>query len=87
MPQLRGTYLNRGAESKKPYLRITAGPQRGEYVHRLVLEAKLGRRLSAWEDAHHVNGDTLDNRPENLEAVPRDEHGRITRLNALMATL
>jgi len=56
------------------YLRITAGPLRGQYVHRLVLEAKLGRKLTNDEEAHHINGDRLDCRPENLEAQPVDGH-------------
>jgi hypothetical protein len=56
------------------YLQIMAGPLRGQYVHRIVLEAKLGRPLREDEEAHHINGDTLDCRQENLEAVPLQDH-------------
>lgn len=35
--------------------------------HRYVMEQQLGRKLLSNENIHHINGDTLDNRPGNLE--------------------
>ena len=42
--------------------------------HTLVAENKIGRPIKKSECVHHVNGDKLDNRPENLIVMDKHEH-------------
>lgn len=44
------------------------------YVHRLLMERLLGRRLLRTEVVHHKNGIRWDNRPENLQLMTACVH-------------
>lgn len=48
--------------------------RRWKYEHRVVAEAQMGRQLLPGEIVHHINHDTLDNRPENLRVMTNAEH-------------
>lgn len=43
-------------------------------LHRLMMEEKLGRKLGKREHVHHINGDRLDNRLDNLTVMSNAEH-------------
>jgi HNH endonuclease len=69
-------------KTTKKYLRITAGPCRNEYVHRIVAAALLGRELKRDEQVHHRNNDKLDPRHWNLLVVGEKDHGWVSSLQA-----
>jgi hypothetical protein len=53
---------------------------RWEFVHRRVAEKFFGRIPKGYE-VHHVDGNKLNNRPSNLQILPRDVHQEIHRVN------
>src|SRR4051794_4353929 len=45
--------------------------------HRHIVEQREGRKLTSNEVVHHVDGDPLNNDPENLVLLSRGEHQRL----------
>jgi hypothetical protein len=44
------------------------------YLHRLILERKLGRTLKKGEDTDHINRNRLDNQRTNLRVATRSQN-------------
>jgi len=58
------------------------GKPRQVREHRWVMEQYLGRKLEPHEMVHHLNGDTTDNRIENLELTTWAEHTKTHHIGA-----
>lgn len=61
------------------YQEYTIWPHAGKMLHRVVMEARLGRRLKADEDVHHIDGDKTNNEDNNLALVTKSGHQRLHR--------
>lgn len=61
----------------KCWYRTQWGRKTRVYEHRKIMEEYLWRKLTSDEVVHHINGNKLDNRIENLEVISKSEHSRM----------
>lgn len=73
-------FPRRKGKSKGVHMHVTGYlidcslPKGSQYIHRYLMEQKIGRKLKRNEHVHHINGITTDNRIENLEILSCKEH-------------
>lgn len=49
---------------------------RMKYIHRIIIEEKLGRKLKPGEIVHHKDGNKRNNSLSNLDLTSRKRHGK-----------
>jgi len=47
------------------------------FVHRRVIEKKLGRPIKKGCEVHHINKNKNDNRPNNLVELNKNQHRKL----------
>ncbi len=60
---------------KKTYTCITINGKK-IYLHRHLMQIKLRRELETFEHVYHLNGDSKDNRIENLVLIVKNHNKR-----------
>src|SRR5579863_790300 len=66
------------SRTTKRYPRVTAGPLRHKYVHRVVAAAMVGRDLERDEEVHHKDGDRRNFWFANLMILGSKDHGWVS---------
>lgn len=75
---LRGEKYASGTRvTSQGYAEFTRGENKGKLVHRVAAECLLGRQLLQGEVVHHIDGNRLNNTPENLLVMNRHDHSSL----------
>ena len=66
-------YINGIRKRKDGYLRYSDD----RYVHRVIMEEHLGRKLESSEHIHHIDGNPQNNDINNLQIMTNSEHRQL----------
>jgi hypothetical protein len=75
-PEKIKTEFGNASIMHKGYYRINTRKEgnHGKFLHTLILERKLGRKLLTDEVCHHIDGNKLNNHEDNLECMSKSKH-------------
>ena len=74
----RGDKTAKGTRvTSQGYAEFTRGEHKGRMVHRVRAEILIGRPLAPDEVVHHIDGDKLNNSPENLLVMVNSDHNKM----------
>lgn len=67
--------------SANGYLQFTASPANGcnagKMIHKVIAEWKYARQVGNGEHIHHLDGNKLNNHPENIVIISASDHAKI----------
>lgn len=69
--------LRRKADDPNRYKNRYIRARGGKPLHRVLMEEKLGRKLTANEVVHHIDGNKHNNDINNLMVMDRIEHNKL----------
>jgi hypothetical protein len=72
----KGKKLLSKSSKNLTYIRIPQKDGGWEYEHRIIAEQKIGRKIRKGEDVNHIDGNPLNNKPDNLEVLSHRDHMR-----------
>lgn len=72
------TYIKLDTLAPETQAVVASMATKASYIleHRIVMALKMGRPLLPTEKVHHINGNKMDNRAENLQVFPLGGHSR-----------
>ena len=76
----KGGTVTKSGSRKVSYLESKINGKRVK-IHRHIMEKFLGRKLKPNEIIHHINGDGVDNRLENLTVTNQFDHKQLHQTN------
>jgi hypothetical protein len=81
--RLKWAEKNAKGISLKPngYYEVTRGENKGRSLHVVIMENKIGRKLTKEECVHHIDGNRSNNDINNLQIMTRSEHTRLHAIN------
>ena len=76
--KVQGKVAGHSVYHNNGYPRFSSGPNRGQYVHRVLKERQLGRKLKTSEEVDHKTGKREEYNPQKTKVMSKQDHAKKT---------